>query len=231
MDALILQHTASEGPGLVLPELTRRGWRTEVCELWRGGLPPARHDFKFVLVLGGPMNIYQHRDFPWLVAEKKWLSETLEKGVAVFGICLGAQLLADVLGARVVQNPEYEVGWWPVEFTDGARSCFAGLPERATFMHWHGDTFALPEGAIPLASTLACPNQGFLWNNRVLGLQFHPEVDENLAAAFAVDEGGNWPSGRFVQDPERLRADALARLPDSAATLGSFLDFLLPVSE
>ncbi len=228
MKALILQHAASEGPGLLGQELTERGYTLERCALWEGELPQSPDCYHLVLILGGAMNIYQHRDYPWLVSEKAWLSAALAGGMRAIGICLGAQLLADVLGGKVMQNPEYEVGWWPVDFSPAALEHFPGLPPQATFMHWHGDTFSLPAEAISLASSPACANQGFLWRNHVLACQFHPEVEESLAAAFADDSGGHWPQGPWVQAPTGLVAEAAQHLPQSSRCLRLLLDrFLL----
>jgi GMP synthase-like glutamine amidotransferase len=228
MKALILQHASSEGPGLVEPELAARGWNLDRCHLWENAALPKPNDYSLIVILGGAMNIYQHRDFPWLIPEKAWLETAIEAGCHCLGICLGAQLLADVLGGKVMQNPAYEVGWWPVDFTAAAQKRFPGLPPQTTFMHWHGDTFSLPPDATPLASTPACLNQGFLWQQHVLAWQFHPEVDHALATSFADDSGGPWPEGPYVQQPAALISGAPLHLPESTRILRLLLDQFLP---
>src|SRR5262249_47695751 len=138
-------------------------------------------EIDLVVVLGGPMNIYEEDKFPWLIAEKKFIRQAIEEKLAVLGLCLGSQLIADVLGAKIYPNDEKEIGWFPVEVTEAAlkHRLFSHWPNFFTPFHWHGDTFDLPEGAIHLARSQACRNQAFLYQDRVVGLQFHLEI--NLA--------------------------------------------------
>ena len=134
--------------------------------------------------------------------EKRFLAATIEARKPVLGICLGAQLLADVLGGKVFQNAEKEIGWYPVRIIDHAPP-FAHFPETLTPMHWHGDTFTLPTGARRVAESEATANQAFVFGDRIVGLQFHPET----AAITPSDlEGLKTPPGRFVQTREQLLA-------------------------
>ncbi|MBN1322318.1 MAG: type 1 glutamine amidotransferase [Thermoleophilia bacterium] len=154
---------------------------------------PSLADLDFLVVMGGPMGVYDSVQYPWLEEEKTFLRIAVDAGKVVLGICLGAQLIADVLGAVVSHGPRPEIGWHPVELTDSGRAhpALAGFPNRFTVLHWHGDTFAVPVGAVHVASSAAYPNQAFaLHGGRVVGLQFHlEETRESLTAL--VREAGN----------------------------------------
>jgi len=203
----VLQHAAFEGPGEIGTWATERGHTLTIHHLYRGDPLPTLESLDLLLIMGGEMNIYQYRDWPWLKAESAFIRSTLEAGKPVIGICLGAQFIADALGTRVVQNAEIELGWLPVTWTNEACATFPGLLSTATVLHWHGDTFGLPPGATRLATSAGCPEQGFLIPKKCLGLQFHLEVDPSLTKQF-VDGQGEWPKGRYVQTPEMILSDA-----------------------
>ena len=168
-------------------------------------MPPAPDAFDMLVIMGGPMSIHDHRDHPWLPVEKDFLKAVIAARRPILGICLGAQLLADVLGGKVFQNPVKEIGWFPVRMLDRSAP-FAAFPENLTVMHWHGDTFTIPPGARRVAESDACANQAFVSGDRVVGLQFHIELEkvgvEDLAAA-SLDEAGTAP---FIQSREQLLA-------------------------
>jgi GMP synthase-like glutamine amidotransferase len=207
MKISVLQHAAFEGPGEIAGWAAERGHVVAVHHLYRGDALPGPDDFDLLVVMGGEMNIYQYRDWPWLRPESAFIKKTLEQGKQVVGICLGAQLIADALGARVVQNAEVELGWLPVAWTAEAQAIFPGLPASATVLHWHGDTFGLPAGATRLAISEGCPEQGYVIAGKCLGLQFHMEVDAALAKEYVAGQGA-WPSGRYVQAPKAIANDA-----------------------
>jgi GMP synthase-like glutamine amidotransferase len=172
-----LQHVPFEGLGAIEDWCEIRGHSITVTRLFSEPLPP-RFDGDLLVVLGGPMNVYEEGRHPWLAAEKRFLRGAIADGARVLGICLGAQLLSAVLGGSVSPNPEKEIGWYPIELTAEAGTVpgFDRLPRRFTALHWHGDTFSIPEGAVRLAGSTACANQAFAWDGgRVLGLQFHLE--------------------------------------------------------
>jgi GMP synthase (glutamine-hydrolysing) len=220
--ALVFQHADCEGPALIGEWLLENGWAIEIFNLHSQNTLPNLAHFHFLVIMGGAMNVYQHRDYPWLVWEKEFIARAVAAKLPVLGICLGAQLLADTLGSRVYQNKDYEIGWWPVSFTAQAQELFPGLPSQAVFLHWHGDTFSCPQNAVPLASSAACPMQGFLWENHVLALQFHPEADAALAQEFCKDPS-NWPKGSWVQSPEQIKSTAAAHSAISKKYLGVIL--------
>lgn len=173
----------------------------------------------WVIVMGGPMGVHDGDRFPWLNEEKRVLESALNRGAAVLGVCLGAQLLADVLGAPVRRNRESEIGWFPVDLSEAARSTWLGraFPERFTPFHWHGDTFGIPAGAVALGASEACDHQGFLFRENVLGLQFHPEITEasledlirNCGGELAPETGVAPPAGTVGDRPYVWDAAAL----------------------
>lgn len=173
-----LQHVPYEGLGTLQDWLQQRGHDVTATRLYAGDGLPRPDTLDLVIVMGGPMGIHDEADYPWLIAEKRFLDALIPQEIPLLGICLGAQLLADRLGARVCANREKEIGWFPVTRTGAAMQTALGecLPERFTPFHWHGDTFDLPAGAVQLARSEACENQAFLYRNRILGLQFHLEM-------------------------------------------------------
>jgi GMP synthase (glutamine-hydrolysing) len=180
---LVLQHIACEPPAAFEEELRSRGLDLVRVELDEGEAIPERDDFAAIVVMGGPMGAYEDDEHAWLAGEKRYLREAVEQDVPVWGVCLGAQLLAASLGARVYRGPEAEVGLLPVELTEAAADdpVFADAPPSIPTLQWHGDTFDLPEGATLLARSPAYRNQAFRVG-RSYGLQFHVEVTPELAA-------------------------------------------------
>jgi GMP synthase (glutamine-hydrolysing) len=134
------------------------------------------------------MSVNDDADHPWLADEKRTIAEAVRAGVPYWGVCLGVQLLAASLGARVYPGPEPEVGLLPVTLTDEALAdpVFDGLPREVLTLQWHGDTFDLPEGAVALAGSPVCPNQAFRWGERAYGVQFHLEVSTEMAKEWAA---------------------------------------------
>lgn len=203
------QHVPFESLGSIEDWALARGHQLAVTRFWADDPLPALADFELAIVLGGPMNIYEHERFPWLIPEKIWLRAAIEAGRPVLGICLGAQLLADVLGGRVRKNQEREIGWFPVRQTPeaSASAVMAGLPVEFDAFHWHGDTFDLPPDAVPLAESDACVQQAFSWRERVVGLQFHLETTPESATALIEHGREDLAPGRFVQTECAIFAD------------------------
>jgi GMP synthase-like glutamine amidotransferase len=210
----VFQHVAFEGLGSMADWIRGRGHTVSYTRFHAGELPDAKGpQADWLIVMGGPMGVHDDAELPWLKSEKAALRAALDRGAAILGVCLGAQLLAHVLGAEVKPNRAKEIGWLPVSLSPQAKGTWLGqvFPDRFTPFHWHGDTFAIPAGAIPLGSSEACANQGFLYGDRALGLQFHPEVTAESLAALAENCGAELAiagteRGRYVQDPSALRA-------------------------
>ena len=187
MDVLILQHIACEPPGAFEDVLAAAGASIHRVELDEGEPLPPWQDFVAIVAMGGPMSVNDDAELPWLTAEKRAIAEAVRAGAPYWGSCLGVQLLAASLGARVYPGPQPEVGVLPVTLTEEGRSdpVFAGLPDEFPTLQWHGDTFDLPEGATVLASSPAYPNQAFRVGDAAYGVQFHVEVTEAMAREWA----------------------------------------------
>ena len=185
MDVLVLQHIACEPPGVYEDVLRERGARLERVEVDAGEPLPDR-PFDAIVVMGGPMSVNDEDELSWLREEKELVAAAVRAGTPFWGVCLGVQLLASSLGARVYAGPEPEVGVLPVELTAEALAdpVFAGLPPVLPALQWHGDTFELPDGAVRLAGSSAYPNQAFRYGN-AYGLQFHLEVSTAMALDWA----------------------------------------------
>ena len=201
-----LQHVPFEGPTSIGDWIGARGHRLTTTHLYRGEVLPPLEAVDWILVMGGPMNIYEDRLHPWLRAEKNFLTSALAAGKTILGVCLGAQLLADVLGAKVNPNAEKEIGWLPISIRagTGADRFFPGAPRELTVFHWHGDTFDLPPGAGWLASSEGCAHQAFAFGERVVGLQFHIETTPSSVAALIEHCGNELTEGRFIQPAARI---------------------------
>jgi GMP synthase (glutamine-hydrolysing) len=203
-----LQHVPFEGLGSIEPWARERGFVLSCTRLFAGEPPPAVETFDWLVVMGGPMGVGDEEDHPWLRAEKRLVERALRAERTVLGVCLGAQILAEVLGARVRRAPEREIGWFPVERTpeSDASPLFGALPRRFDAFHWHGDRFEIPKGAVHLARSEACDNQAFAWGGRALGLQFHLETTPESARALIDNCPGDLAPGPCVQTAEELLA-------------------------
>lgn len=221
------QHVEIEGLGLIESWLRARRHEITVTRWWAGDTAGAdAAECEWLIVMGGPMNIYQHRDFPWLVEEKAAIAAAIARGARVFGVCLGAQLIADVLGGKVLQNAEREIGWWPVRAVaaDGDADERYAFPAEMPVLHWHGDTFTLPLGARRLAASEGCAQQAFAVAARVLGLQFHLEMGagtvEAMVKAGADELAGG---GRWVQSAETINEGAYLHAQGASKLLAKML--------
>jgi GMP synthase (glutamine-hydrolysing) len=185
--ALVLQHIACEPPGVFEDVLDERGVELHRVELDEGEPVPDWRAFDAIVAMGGPMSVNDDATLPWLTDEKRAVGEAVRAGVPFWGVCLGVQLLAASLGARVYPGAEPEVGLLPVELTDEGRAdpVFGELEDGLRTLQWHGDTFDLPEGAVRLASSPAYENQAFRFG-RAYGVQFHLEVSGQMAREWAA---------------------------------------------
>jgi GMP synthase (glutamine-hydrolysing) len=183
---LVLQHIACEPPGVFEDVLYERGADLHRVELDEGERLPDWREFDAIVAMGGPMSVNDDATLPWLTEEKRAIGQAVRAGTPFWGVCLGVQLLAASLEARVYPGPEPEVGLLPVELTDEGRAdpVFAGLESRLATLQWHGDTFDLPQGAVRLARSPAYENQAFRFE-RAYGVQFHLEVSAAMAREWA----------------------------------------------
>lgn len=178
--AVALRHVAFEDLGLLAPIMEREGWNVSFCEAAVDDLSHRSiRNADLVIVLGGPIGVYETDDYPFLTSELALLEYRLSRDLPTLGICLGSQLMAKALGSRVYKGLVKEIGWGTVNLTDdGASSSLKPLGgDDAVVLHWHGDTFDLPRGARRLASNVNYDNQAFAYGRNALALQFHLEAD------------------------------------------------------
>ena len=205
-----LKHVTFEGPAGIADWAWSRGHILAVTELFRNPPLPAVEDFDWLVALGGPMGVHDEAAHPWLTGEKQLIEQTLHAGKPVLGVCLGAQLLADVLGAGVCRNRHKEIGWFPARRTSSAAASavFSSLPPEFVPFHWHGDTFRLPAGALHAAESVGCRNQAFecglAW-----GLQFHLEATPASVEALIHNCAAEIGSGPYEQSPDEMLRDPL----------------------
>jgi len=178
MDILIIKHVDIEGPGLIEHCLEQRAIPYRVICLETGEPLPKPGGFTHIVLLGGPMNVYEEDRYPFLKTEDLFIKEAIQRGKHILGICLGAQLIAKSLGARVTKSPVKEIGWCEVSLTEeGLKDpLFAPLPKAFPVFQWHEDTFEIPKWGSRLATSAAVPNQAFRYGDNAYGLQFHLEV-------------------------------------------------------
>ena len=226
MNIAILQHMAHEGPGSIVEWADTRGYTTQIHHLYRAETLPDADNFDMLVVLGGDMSVHDKEDHPWLPAERGLILRTLAAGKRVAGICLGAQQIALALGAAVYPNDQREVGFWPIQRVSDTPL----IPDTLTVLHWHGDTFDLPQGATLLASSEACRNQIFLAaEGKALGLQCHVESTTEMVQTFCREDTDYLipppGQGRWMQNTPTMLAEQVAYAP-MHATLFNLLDAL-----
>jgi GMP synthase (glutamine-hydrolysing) len=204
---LAIRHVAFEDAGLLAPILARRGIDLKYVE---AGIDPLGKETllqpDLLVVLGGPIGVYETNAYPFLVEEIAGLRARLDAGRPTLGICLGAQLIAVALGARVIPGPVKEIGYAPLTLTEEGRASVIAPLDDVAVLHWHGDNLDLPPGAVRLASTKSCPNQAFTIGHHVLGLQFHIETPPQALERWLIGHACELASAAI--NPVSLRAQA-----------------------
>jgi GMP synthase (glutamine-hydrolysing) len=236
---LVCQHVAFEILGTLDPLFRRAGYRIRYVNFGRHPDAQPRLDrYHGLVLLGGPMSVYDTAQHAHLDTEVRLIEQALRRGMPVLGICLGAQLIAKALGAPVTANAHKEIGWHEVQPTPAAAAdpVLSGFAEREMLFHWHSDTFAIPRGAVHLASSALCENQAFRYGDNVYGFQFHLEVDAPL-----IERWLRVPVHRRELEsthgeiaPQRIRDQTPAYLERSAllseATFGELVRLFGPVA-
>lgn len=219
------QHVAFEGPAAIAYWAHARGHRIDCIEVFRGASLPAPTDYEMLVIMGGPMNIYQESIHSWLTAEKAMIRDAIQAGKYLVGVCLGSQLIADQLGSPVFRAECAEMGWWPVARTRDCPQAFP-CPETLRVFHWHGDTFELPPGARQLIASAGCACQGFLQGDRILGLQCHLEATPASVTALIDACGDEIREGRYSQPASAMRAEPQSTFDAMHEVLFQLLDVL-----
>lgn len=230
MRAHCLQHVAFEGLGNLDPWLKTAGFEVTVTRFFEGAGLPKAEDIDFLVVMGGPMSVNDEVEFPWLSAEKAFIRGAVQARTPVLGVCLGAQLIASAMGARVTPNPCKEIGWLPVQAVppagDRAFPVFR-FPGEVEVFHWHGETFDLPAGAVLLASSAGCRNQAFQLGPSVIGLQFHLETTPETLRGLVANCRAELVPSRYVQPEAALLAAAPTKYRVIHGLMAEVLAFLL----
>lgn len=228
MNIHFLQHVPFEGLASIRGWIERGGHKVTCTRLYTGDGLPRPETVDLLIVMGGPMGVHDVDQYPWLQAEKDFLRATIDAGKRVLGICLGAQLIAEVLGARVYPNGQKEIGWFPVKRCTEASASLLGrlLPESFDAFHWHGDTFDLPPGAVHLAQSSVCRHQAYTIGDRILGLQFHLETTPESAQELIEHGADELVDAPTIQTPEQMRAEP-ARFAELNRLMVALLDGLV----
>jgi GMP synthase-like glutamine amidotransferase len=203
-----LQHVPFEGLGSIEAVLKDKGHLLSSTHLYKSHALPDVNSFDWLIIMGGPMGIYEYDQFTWLKEEKSFIGKVIESGKIVLGICLGAQIIADVLGAKVYKNRHKEIGWFDISATPEINDTILAnsLAPILEAFHWHGDTFDLPAGALNIASSDACKNQGFILDVRILALQFHLETTWESATALIENGRSELNGSKYVQSEKEILA-------------------------
>ena len=180
---VIVKHVANEGPGSIGDFFRTTAWDLHTIELYNGDpLKISLDEVAAVVVMGGPMNVYEEDKYPFLKEENSFIKKIVEREIPYLGICLGSQLLAKACGAAVIKAPVKEVGWFNVSLTMEAAHdpFFQGIEGPLEVFQWHEDTFTVPDGGVLLATAETCKNQAFRYGRKAYGLQFHVEVTTDM---------------------------------------------------
>jgi GMP synthase-like glutamine amidotransferase len=226
MKAHILQHVPFEDIGSIRGWLEARQAEITYTRFYETDHLPALKGLDLVIVMGGPMSINDEVVFPWLCDEKSFIRAAVQEGIPMIGICLGAQLIAGALGARVYRNAQPEIGWFPITAAPNEGDCFR-FPERCLAFHWHGETFELPPEAVLLASSEACKNQAFQIGRHLLGLQFHLETTPDCLQSLVANCRQELIPGPYVQSEQILTQVAADTYADIDILMSDVLSYVI----
>ncbi|MFW6362775.1 MAG: type 1 glutamine amidotransferase [Spirochaeta sp.] len=226
-----IQHVDFETPGAISGWASGPGHQLTGSRLFEPGWSPDSlphpRDIGLLVVMGGPMSVHDTGLYPWLTAEKVYLQACLQAGIPMLGICLGAQLIAEALGAQVFPASEKEIGWFPVQGLPAESAGRLQLPAEFVPLHWHGETFSLPPGTRRLASSPVCENQGFSLDDRVIGLQFHLEMQPDLLAGLIANSRHELAAAPWIQGEDEMLSRAPAACRAVEPLLHGVLDRLV----
>lgn len=230
MRAHYLQHVPFEGLGFMQPWLEAAGCEISCTRPYESADFPALDAFDLLIIMGGPMSVNDEAALPWLAPEKAFVKSAIQAGKRVLGVCLGAQMIASAMGARVYPNRVKEIGWLPVKATNAVEDGLFRFPRSVDVFHWHGETFDLPPGAVRLAYSEACPNQAFQLGRSVIGLQFHLETTPECARLLVENCRADLrPITRYVQSEIDILSADLERYRAANALMGELLAYLQAV--
>jgi len=227
MRAHYFQHVPFEGLGSIKPWLETAGLEITCTRFFESAEMPDPKTIDLLVVMGGPMSVNDEKEFPWLVSEKRFIREVINSGTPVLGICLGAQLIASAMGARIYRNPVKEIGWFPIHGVASNDSSIFRFPPSEKVFHWHGETFDLPQGATRLAKSDGCENQAIQLGKSVIGLQFHLETTPESAQTIVTNCRHELVPSLYIQTEEEILSATPVNYRSINQLMGSILSFLL----
>ncbi|WP_340820589.1 type 1 glutamine amidotransferase [Methanolobus sp. WCC4] len=226
MNIHCLVHLEFETLGNIREWACNNGYSISVTMPYVNSIYPQPDEFDLLIIMGGLMSVYQEDEHPWLIQEKEFVKGIIDSGKAVYGICFGAQMLSELLGGKVSRNEFREIGWHSIRSLDtfNEDEVLFSIPSELTVLQWHGDTFTLPDGARRLFESEACPEQGFIYGDNVLAVQFHPEADESCIDSLISECSSDLVEGKYIQSEKEItgRDDLLA---SSSALMSAILDW------
>ena len=202
-----IEHEPFEGLANIEVWAKSKGHTITRTRIYKKEKFPDTDDFDWLIIMGGSMSTYEEEKYPWLIHEKKFIGDAVARKKILLGICLGSQLISDVLGGKVGLNTYKEIGWFPVFLTPQGEksSIFKDFPREFIPINWHGDTFSIPDGATRIAKSQACANQAFEYDNgRVIGLQFHLEYNANSIDLMFRNCLEDIMEGKYIQEPGEI---------------------------
>ena len=211
MRAHYLQHVPFEGLGSIEAWLGARGYEITSTRFFESVNLPDLNEVDLLIVMGGPMSVNDENEWSWLAPEKQVIRDAIQSGKSVLGVCLGAQLIASAMGARVYRNTVKEIGWFPVQGVPSVGNSAFRFPSSVEVFHWHGETFDLPTGAVRLARSEACENQAFQLGRSVIGLQFHLETTPESAREIVAHCRAELSPAKYVQSEAGILAASPAK--------------------
>ncbi len=225
-----IQHVPFEDLAGIEPWLIEKDHSVSCTKTFNNEPFPEIDQFDLLIIMGGPMSVNDEKKFPWLYDEKIFIENAIKKGKLVLGICLGAQLIADVLGAKIYKNKHKEIGWFPVTLTEEAEKSkiFNKFPHTFTPFHWHGDMFEIPSGAVKIARSEACRSQAFTMGDNITGLQFHIESTEESIKKLIRHASHEIVAGDYIQNSEEMLSGSKPKIEKIHSLLDTMLkNFLI----
>ncbi|OHD15151.1 MAG: hypothetical protein A2086_04925 [Spirochaetes bacterium GWD1_27_9] len=223
-----LQHCNFETPANILEWAAKKNMTVTSTMFFNDPKLPKMDDFDLLVVMGGPMNVYEEDKFPFLKEEKKFIEDAIEMNKKVVGICLGAQLISCVLGGKVTKNKFKEIGFFNVKKTNPKDNLkiLELIPDEFLCFHWHGDTFEIPKQATSIFKSEGCDNQGFIYKNNVLALQFHLELNKNGLYSLIDNCKNELTKALYIQDETKIIAN-IKHLQQMEGLMNKILDNFL----
>lgn len=209
MKLLIIEHADHENPGIILDWIKENNFSSQTVKPFKGEQLPSNQDFDFIVIMGGPQSPMRTDLYPYITGEIEFTKKAIDNKKYVLGICLGSQIICEALGNNTTNSESKEIGFYPVEFRNEAldNKLLKGFPKELNILHWHNDMPQLNEEMTLIGSSKGCSNQGFIYKDKVVGLQFHLEIRrKDVDAMIEFDKEIIAIGGEFIMTPEEIRS-------------------------